>query len=153
MKTLILNAIRDLENTTALLTKALDKEEYRETITSIIEIHNDKIMQLNKLLDCKFADFIILDGCHYYMNNENQFLTSDGNRYVILGYGNVKFKVYIRNGIISTVIPCNRLSNDNLTMFGRVHDRYSNYKRMNERELLKFVVAHTCAQLEVIEEE
>lgn len=148
MRNSVLNAIAKLNNNVAMLNKA----EANEIRNSLIEINNEKIAQLNKLLDCEFAKVSVLSGNRYYMNNEEQFLTVKDNHYLILGYANIKFKIYVKDGIIKSVIPCHRLDNENLTMFASAPKEYSNLKELNEQELLEFVLNHTSAEFEVIEE-
>lgn len=146
MKNLISNAIAKLNNSVAMLNKA----EANEIINTLIKIHNEKIAQLNKLLDCKFQNVGIISGDRYYMNDEGQFLTVKDNHYLIIGFLTVNFKIYIKNGIIKSVIPCYR--NENLTMFARAPKEYDNLKELNEKELLEFVLNNTSVQFEVIEE-
>ena len=147
MKNLISNAIAKLNNSVAMLNKA---EANNEIINTIIKIHNEKIAQLNKLLDCKFQNVGIISGYRYYMNDEGQFLTIKDNHYLIFGFLTVNFKIYIKNGIIKSVIPCYR--NENLTMFARSPKEYTNLKELNEKDLLEFVLNNTNVQFEVIEE-
>ena len=147
MKNLISNAIAKLNHSVAMLNKA---EAHNEIISTLIKIHNEKIAQLNKLLDCKFANAGIISGDRYYMNDEGQFLTVKDNHYLIFGFLTVNFKIYIKNGIIKSVIPCYR--NENLTMFARAPKEYSNLKELNEKELLEFVLNNTSVNFEVIEE-
>lgn len=146
MKNLISNAIAKLNNSVAMLNKA---EARNEIINTLIKIHYEKIAHLHKLLDCKFNAGII-SGNRYYMNDEGQFLTIKDNHYLILGFLTVNFKIYIKNGIIKSVIPCYR--NENLTMFASAPKEYSNLKELNEQELLKFVLNNTGVHFEVIEE-
>lgn len=145
MMNLISSAIAKLNSSVAILNKA----EADENVNALIKIHNEKIAQLNKLLDCKFNDGII-SGDRYYMNDENQFLTIKDNYYLILGFLTVNFKIYIKNSIIKSVIPCYR--NENLTMFARAPKEYNNLKELTEKDLLEFVLNHTSVQFEVIEE-
>lgn len=147
MRNLISNAIAKLNNSVAMLNKA---EAKNEIINTLIKIHNEKIAQLNKLLDCKFQNVGIISGNRYYMNDEGKFLTIIDNHYLIFGFLTVNFKIYIKNGIIKSVIPCYR--NENITMFARVPKEYSNLKELNEKELLEFVLNNTNVQFEVIEE-
>lgn len=147
MMNLISNAIAKLNNSVAMLNKA---EAHNEIISTLIKIHNEKIAQLNKLLDCKFQNAGIISGNRYYMNDEEQFLTIKDNHYLIMGFLTVNFKIYIKNGIIKSVIPCYR--NENLTMFARAPKEYSNLKELNEKDLLEFVLNNTSVQFEVIEE-
>ena len=147
MKNLISNAIAKLNNSVAMLNKA---EAKNEIINTLIKIHNEKIAQLHKLLDCKFANAGIISGGRYYMNDEGQFLTIKDNHYLIFGFLTVNFKIYIKNGIIKSVIPCYR--NENLTMFARAPKEYSNLKELNEKDLLEFVLNNTSVNFEVIEE-
>ena len=147
MMNLISNAIAKLNNSVAILNKA---EAHNEIISTLIKILNEKIAQLSKLLDCKFQNDGIISGDRYYMNDEGQFLTIKDNHYLIMGFLTVNFKIYIKNGIIKSVIPCYR--NENLTMFARAPKEYSNLKELNEKELLEFVLNNTSVNFEVIEE-
>ena len=147
MNNLISNAITKLNNSVAMLNKA---EAHNEIISTLIKIHNEKIAQLNKLLDCKFANAGIISGDRYYMNDEGKFLTVIDDHYFILGFLTANFKIYIKNGIIKSVIPCYR--NKNLTMFASAPKEYDNLKELNENDLLEFVLNNTSVNFEVIEE-
>lgn len=156
MRNLISNAIAKLNNSVAMLNKAeamLNKAEANNeiinTINTLIKIHYEKIAHLNKLLDCKFNAGIISSD-HYYMNDEGQFLTIKDNHYLIMGFLTVNFKIYIKNGIIKSVIPCYR--NEKLTVLTRAPKEYDNLKELNEKDLLEFVLNNTDVQFEVIEE-
>jgi hypothetical protein len=146
MMNLISNAIAKLNSSVAILNKA----EADENVNTLIKIHNEKIAQLSKLLDCKFQNAGIISGNRYYMNDKEQFLTIKDTYYLILGFLTVNFKIYIKNNIIKSVIPCYR--NENLTMFARAPKEYDNLKELNEKDLLEFVLNHTSVQFEVIEE-